>query len=432
MPQPLIFEQKNLTLFFTIPYRWVTAIALLIVAQTGFAQNASITGTVTDAASKKRIPGANVFISNTSKGTVSDADGAFELHNIPPGKYELIISETGYQTIVYPFSSEKLPLRLNVQMEIKVKQWETVNVTPFEKNGWEKWGRLFTESFLGQSANAAECQIRNKEVIRFRYNKQTGLLEAVADTLLLIENKALGYLIRYQLEAFECNTRQRTVIYGGYPLFEAMNTDRKGKQKRYASARRKAFYGSTMHFIRALYYNQLTPQGFEVRTLRKFPNEEKMRLKKLLGVRRMTNISGTIRIDAAAEYAYPPDSAEYYRTIMKQPDFYEEIGAHLLTADSLLNPGLTADYKLFAFPYELLVIYKNEQPAPEFLRTQWGQRDPHQTTRMFFITEENHQLHIYPNGSYFDPLELFLNGYMGWEKMAEMLPLEYEPVEQIE
>jgi hypothetical protein len=350
--------------------RFYSAIILLIVAPEGFTQNASITGTVTDAISKKSIVGANVFISNTSKGTVSDAQGAFGLYQIPTGKYELVISVTGYETLVYSFSSEKLPLRLDVQMEIKVKQWETVNVTPFEQNGWEKWGRLFSESFLGQSSNAADCKILNKEVIRFRYTKKTGLLEAVADTLLLIENKALGYLIRYQLEAFECNTREQTVVYGGYPLFEEIKTNRKAKEKRYTSARRNAYYGSPMHFIRSLFYNQLTQNGFEVRSLQKIPNEEKLRLKKNFSTRRMSSTAGTLRIDVVAEDGYPADSAVYYRNIMKQPDYYELVGKDLLGADSLLAPGSSDDYKLFSFPNQLLVIYKFEKPSPEFLRLQ--------------------------------------------------------------
>jgi CarboxypepD_reg-like domain len=393
------------------------------------AQNASITGTVTDAATGKRIAGANVFISNTSKGTVSDANGAFVLREIPPGKYDLIISITGYETIAYPFNSDKLPLKLDVQMNLKVKQWETANVTPFEKDGWQKWGKLFTESFLGLTPNAANCKLLNKEAIRFRYNKKEGILEAVADTLLLIENNALGYFIRYQLEAFEYNFKQRSVIYGGYPLFEAMQTERKGKQKRYASARRKAYYGSTIHFMRSLFRNQLPAEGFEVRTSQKIPNTEKQRIKKIYGFYN-GKISGSIQISGGNHRSAPEDSSNYFERIMNQPDFFELIGRELLGADSLLSPGLLPDYQLFGFPYQLLVIYKNEKPAIEYQHTQGFNAPPQQTTRLFFVDDNSRQLHVYSNGSYFNPLELYLDGYMGWEKMAELLPLEYQPDEK--
>lgn len=390
------------------------------------AQNASITGTVTDADSKRRIAGANIFISNTSKGTVSDGNGVFALHDIPAGKYELVISNTGYETIVFPFSSNDLPKKLDVQMQVKVKQWETVNVTPFEKDGWEKWGRLFTEAFLGQSANAADCKILNKDAVRFRYNKKEGYLEAVADTLLLIENKALGYFIRYQMEAFEYNFNHRSVVYGGYPLFEEMDTTRKAKQRRYAKARQKAFYGSPMHFMRSAFNNRLADEGFEVRRSKKFLNEEKQWVKKKLGIRTMGN-GGPGNISVTTNGNQPGDSSEYYQRILKQPDYYEQIGQSLLTADSLLTTGLSNDYKIFSFDDQLLIIFKAEAPAAEYQRTMFGRMPPQQTTRLFFTPGTGNELHVYANGSYYDPLILFLDGYMGWEKVAELLPLEYDP-----
>lgn len=402
----------------------ITGIILLLLNLSAFAQNASITGTVTDAESKKRIAGANIFISNTSKGTVSDANGYFALHDIPAGKYELVISNTGYETIVFSFNSNDLPKKLDVQMQIKVKQWETVNVTPFEKDGWAKWGRLFTEAFLGQSSNAADCKILNKEAIRFRHHKKEGYLEAVADTLLLIENKALGYFIRYQMEAFEYSFTNRSVVYGGYPLFEEMDTTRKAKQRRYAKARQKAFYGSPMHFMRALFYNQLSEQGFEVRRSKKIFNEEKQRVKNKMGIR-TTRFNGTVQLSMGN--GREGDSSEYFQRILGQPDYYEEIGQKLLTSDSLLSTGYSGDYRLFSFYDQLLVIFKLEEPAIEYQRLQFGRMPPQQTTRLFFTPGAGNELHIYPNGSYFDPLTLFLDGYMGWEKIAELLPLEYDP-----
>jgi hypothetical protein len=401
----------------------------LLCAFTGMTQNASITGTVTDAATKKKIAGANVFISNTSKGTVSDANGAFALHEIPTGKYDLIISITGYETIAYPFNSDKLPLKLDVQMELKVKQWETANVTPFEKDGWQKWGRLFTESFLGQTPNAADCKLVNKDAIRFRYHKKAGILEAVADTLLLIENKALGYFIHYQLEAFEYDFKMRSVIYGGYPLFEAMQTERKGKLKRYAKARQKAYYGSIIHFMRSLFRNQLLAEGFEVRTAQKIPNTEKQRIKKAYGHYILKN-SGSIKISEDSRRTTSADSTAYFEKIMSQSDFFEIIGSQLLGADSLLSPGSSPDYQLLSFPHQLLVIYKNEKPDAEYQRTQGMNAYPQQTTRLFFTSEQVKQLQVYSNGSYFNPMELYLDGYMGWEKIAELLPLEYQPGEE--
>ncbi|MBL7726556.1 MAG: hypothetical protein JNM68_02675 [Dinghuibacter sp.] len=85
---------------------------------------------------------------------------------------------------------------------------------------------------------------------------------------------------------------------------------------------------------------------------------------------------------------------------------------------------------MFSFPHRLYVAYKNEPVSVEFRAQHFGYREQRQVTRMFFVSETaTPELHIYANGSYFDPLQLFLDGYMGWEKMAELLPLEYEPGE---
>lgn len=419
----------SVTLFKMAPVKYtkcilyITLVWLCFAALPAIAQKNIITGTVTDAATGKPLPGANIFISNTAKGTVSAADGYFTLTDLSGGKFELVISRTGYQTIVYPFSSEKLPLKLNVQMEVKVKEWETVQVTPFEKDGWAKWGRLFTDAFLGRTSNADNCNILNKDAIRFRYNKKTRILEAVADTLLVIENKALGYLIYYQLEAFEYQSASGAVIYGGFPLFGELKSRKKRMQKQYAAARRKAYYGSTMHFIRALYRDSLVEEGYEVRSLQQIPNTEKQRVKALMRIRQADT-----RIVVIAPGNNNGDSSDYYRRITQQPDFFELIGQQVLTADSLTRPGLLNDYRIFTFPHRLYVAYKNEPVAGEFLAQHFGYRERRQVTRMFFVSETaTPELHIYPNGSYFDPLQLFLDGYMGWEKMAELLPLEYEP-----
>lgn len=66
-----------------------------------FAQNAQITGTITDIENTPMI-GVNVFIKNTSKGTVTDDSGNFILSNIEDGNYTLTISYVGFKTKELP------------------------------------------------------------------------------------------------------------------------------------------------------------------------------------------------------------------------------------------------------------------------------------------------------------------------------------------
>src|SRR5215510_13692606 len=88
---------------------------LLLIAQLVFSQP-TLKGRVVAATTGAPVAGSSVFITNTSKGTSSDKDGYFELTDIPAGKHELIISNVGYETNVFSFSTEQLPLQLRVEL----------------------------------------------------------------------------------------------------------------------------------------------------------------------------------------------------------------------------------------------------------------------------------------------------------------------------
>jgi hypothetical protein len=77
-----------------------------------------------------------------------------------------------------------------------VTELESITVEPWEKDGWERWGRVFTESFIGTTSASRQCEIKNHKALRFRYSKKNGTLIAVADEPLIIENRALGYRIQ--------------------------------------------------------------------------------------------------------------------------------------------------------------------------------------------------------------------------------------------
>jgi hypothetical protein len=62
-----------------------------------FAQSGSISGKISDADTYEALPGANVVIKGTSKGTTTDIDGKFTLGELAPGSYALEISFIGYE-----------------------------------------------------------------------------------------------------------------------------------------------------------------------------------------------------------------------------------------------------------------------------------------------------------------------------------------------
>ena len=65
-----------------------------------FAQTTGkISGLIKDKSDSSPLPGANVYIENSSFGTASDENGRFTLINIPPGKYNLKIDMIGYKSM---------------------------------------------------------------------------------------------------------------------------------------------------------------------------------------------------------------------------------------------------------------------------------------------------------------------------------------------
>ncbi len=70
---------------------------ILLSAGWIFAQSGSISGRISDNETYEALPGANVIIKGTSKGTTTDIDGKFTLGELTPGSYAIEISFIGYE-----------------------------------------------------------------------------------------------------------------------------------------------------------------------------------------------------------------------------------------------------------------------------------------------------------------------------------------------
>jgi len=402
---------------------------LLLFIPLSLLSQRTIQGRVVAASNKEPVPGSSVFISNTSYGTVTSKDGSFEIADIPPGKYDLIISSVGYETNVYSFSTDQLPLKLRVELEVKVRELQNVVVEPSVEEGWDKWGKVFLDNFVGQTPNARECKIKNESSIRFRYYRKSNRLVAYSDDPIILENKALGYIIKYQLEDFEINYKTNATFFVGYPLFEEIDKKRKGLQRRWQKSRDKAYYGSMMHFMRTLYNNKLAEEGYEARRMVRSPNLEKERVRKIYRPGRFVRVSSNGSSPSQVipvQDSLSKDSADYYQRVMSQKDNIDTYGRDILTADSLIIEQ-QGELKVLYFDDYLYVTYKRELEDEEYLLYYNERRTP--TFQRSYIFLQNHQaIAIDANGSYFPPQEVFSMSYWAWnEKVSNLLPLDYKP-----
>lgn len=400
-------------------------IGILLWPLTGYAQT-DLAGKVLSSDNKAPVASANVYISNSSVGTVTDEKGQFIIRNFPAGRYDLVISCIGYETQVITLSSAQLPPLLTIFLKPKINELQEVIVEPYEKNGWEKWGSFFMENFIGTSAFSRDCKLLNKEVIKFRFSKKNNTLKAIANDRLVIENRALGYVLKYDMTRFEYDFGTRIFLYQGYPLFEEMETKRKGLQKRWAENREDAYYGSVMHFMRSLFRNKLIEQHFEVRKLIKLPDAEKKRVRALYRTQAVNAaINGTLMADGQLP-GLRRDSAAYYRKVMNEPESMNVLINKILTGDSIAYALDSATVGLEFNDY-LQVVYTQKKTPPEYQKMLPRGVTSIPITSELFRTSPN-SIMVLASGNYFEGTDLITSGYWAWsEKIANLLPNEYWP-----
>ena len=370
---------------------------------------------------------ANVFLSNTSVRTISDRNGTFSFNRFPEGRFDLIISFIGSETYIITLESNHLPANLEVVLKPKINELQEVTVEPYEKNGWDKWGTFFIENFIGSSAFATDCKLLNHGMVKFRFNKKQNTLKAFTDDRIVIENKALGYVIKYELIKFEYNFTTKMFYYQGYPLFEEMETGRSGVKKRWMLNREDAYFGSMMHFMRCVYRNRLTEGGFEIRKLIVLSEAEKKRVQAIYqsqfakSVEERKTFVSTKNMGIKNE-----DSAAYYRKVIQQPDEMSVLINKILLGDSIAYAidTITAGLK---FTDHLQVRYPAKMFPDEYGRSALRSVSKGPITSDIFLSSGK-PLVVLANGSYFQGIDLISSGYWAWsEKIASMLPFDYWP-----
>lgn len=112
----------------------LAVLTLLLTSGTAFGQSGSLGGTVTDAASGTPLPGVNIYLMELSRGAATDADGWYQISNLPAGEYTVRATYVGYKqfrTKVTISGSTELNIRLNEDLigldEVVVTGYGSVN-----------------------------------------------------------------------------------------------------------------------------------------------------------------------------------------------------------------------------------------------------------------------------------------------------------------
>jgi hypothetical protein len=342
----------------------------------------TITGKVVDANSKSPMQAASVFAENTTTGTATDADGNFSLH-LANGGYDLVITFTGYQTVSRRISTaDTADKNIVIEMKQKEKEMEDVVIKASNevKDGWEKYGTFFLENFIGKTSNSNACTITNREVLKFYFYKKRNRLKVLATAPIEIENLSLGYKLKYTLDSFVHEYGTEVGIYTGYPLFEELQPLDTVQRTMWTANRLKAYKGSMLHFMRSVYDKSLKEQGFEIQYVAKSHDKD---------------------------------------TALRLPDFYRALNYNKDDSTQLVD--------VLPNQPDMAVLYSNEEPDTAYLAL--NEEAPKNYELSLITIVPNESIGIEQNGYYFDQNDITITGYWTWDKVADLLPYDYHPVQ---
>ncbi len=346
----------------------LTAISFSSFAQQDFTSS----GKITDSATSLPLVGASVFCQNTTLGTISNAEGIFSL-TLPNGGYDLIISYTGYETQVVRISVSHAA-NLNIVLKQKDKSLQEISIVGSNEvaDGLAKYGKFFTDNFIGNDTNAALSKIQNPEALQFYFSKKRNRLKIKAKEDLIITNEALGYKVKFQLDSFAYDYSTRLSVYTGFPFYEELpGTD--AQKLLWKQNRDKAYKGSRLHFVRSWYAHNLEKDGFVLE-----------------------------KVDSA--------SKTLKTTPIENP------------YDSSLYQVIENNDAEITYNGRMRIVYKNALPDPQYLKEN---NMPAGIRTQISILDISDGFVIQQNGYFYDQNDVINIGYWSWQKLADELPYDY-------
>jgi hypothetical protein len=237
-----------------------------------YSQTINISGKVTTYMSHTGIGKVSVFLSNSSYGTETAEDGSFTLVGVRPGQYTLVASSLGYQDFTQTLLVGKDPVNITIPLQPKVNSLRGVVIS--SNADWKKNYEVFRKAFIGTSENAKNCVVINPHVVNLENHNRQHTLVAWTDDFLVVENRALGYRVKFLVDSFSDNSLTGLVSRDGKAVFEELPGSAEQK-KIWKLKREQTYYGSSRDFYRSLYTGRLTEEGFIMKILHRELNPER-------------------------------------------------------------------------------------------------------------------------------------------------------------
>ena len=349
---------------------------------------ARIEGRVVDLASRQPLENVHIFVSRSSTGTVTDAEGRFVM-TLPLGAHRLVVSRIGHKTQTHDVMVRApRSYHLDFDLEEQVLELGEISVSDERDPEWDKQLASFLEYFLGATSNAAQMDVLNPQVLDFA--ELDGALYANASEPLILINRALGYRLEHHLHQFIVDGEE--TWQDGESFFVELTPTSQEEADTWAENRETAYRGSASHFFRSLMEDRTRQEGFLV---------------------------------------YRVEDPGW---VGRQSEYQRNSAAPMRTPQFAVNPviylgdGGSALERVFDFSGYLHVIYTREEEDRAYAR--WQRIEHSGETRDLqhsWIRLREGPAALDLGGYALDPYSIMYFGYMSFERVADLLPKEYRP-----
>ncbi len=373
------------------------------------AQTGTISGKIVRADTKTPLAKVSVFLSNATVGATTDEAGNFTLRNIRPGQYDLVATSVGFEDFTQQVLVNATPIAINVEMRARVMQLEDVVVT--NNDNWKANYQMFLAEFFGTSAYARQCKISNPHDLVLIYSKSKRTLTALSYDFINIENKALGYRIRFLLKNFKSDKLNNIISWQGKVLYEELPGSA-AQRKIWEQRRQDIYYGSAMQFFRSLVDGNYERDGFVMRILARRPNAE--RPPDPVIQRKIDKFDGV-----------NSDSLRYWVNKYQLPKYHEHLYRDPLKIEQVVKETDRQGIYGMAFPECLYVVYTKKRETQDFKDIyrplDWENFETSVVTLYtpYILFDKNGSILSNPS-----PLQ---EGTWSKNKIAELLPVDFEP-----
>lgn len=235
----------------------------------------NVYGRVVNQGELSPIIGARIFLAGTVIGDITSNRGTFQLKNIQPGTYQLVVSSLGYrlykQNIVIA-ASRKDSLIISLEPE-PITTGEVV-VTAKRPPDYRIRVAEFSRFLLGNSPNGQEAELLNADALSLSVvvtSDGATLYEVSSQEPLVILNRRLGYKTTLVLE--KGGMEGTKSWYQGPIYFEELPAKDSVQSLQWQVNRLRTSRGSIKHFLYTLIHAPMHSQirdyqGFRGRRIR--------------------------------------------------------------------------------------------------------------------------------------------------------------------